>query len=132
MIHVHVAYCDGTDAKVPLADIGDLRTDGVLMIVVLSDEINPKTGKPHGRIQQCSRFDHYALCSRAWESNAWTMLFGYDEADYKWVRHARPWDSCSRFPTSPPISVMHVTFHGGAVSDEDWKAMIEKADRKLR
>ena len=132
MIYVHVAYVDGTDVKVPLEDVADLRTDDVLLIVLLSDEVNPKTGKAHGRIQQISGFDHYCLCFRLWAGNNWTLLFGYDQPDFKWVRHDRPWEDCSRTPTSPPIGPMHMTFHGAAVPDGDWKAAITEADRKLR
>ena len=132
MIYVHVAYTDGTDAKVPLDEVGDLQTDGVLLIVLLSDEINPQTGKTHGRVQQSSGWDHYALCRRRWDDADWTMLWGWDDDDHRWVRHTRPWEPCSKTPVSPPVGVMHLTFHGEAMSQEEYKPALRAADKKLR
>lgn len=116
-VYVEVLYSDLAVKKEEIGEIDKLPKDKVLFILIEDDERDGKLKN----ITSCSGFDHYALCQKRNNSQDWVMLFGWDEDDYVWKRIS-PCDGCkAKEVVEAPIGVMHVVFHGGNVSEEDWK-----------
>jgi len=117
MTEVEVLYADLTRQRKPLDEIDQLSTDGVLFIVVQTDE---EEGKLRN-IVACFGKDFYALCRQRIGGEDHIMLFGWDEDDFVFRRLTKIHEDSARRQVDAPLGVMHMIFSGRGVGEDVWK-----------
>lgn len=127
MIEVEVLYSDLKSLKASLDNLDALPKDGVLAIVVRTDE---EEGKLRN-ITFSQGFDKYALCQKQDGGQTWIMLFGWDDGDFKWRRLSNVHDIDAIREVDMPLGCLHAVFQGQQVTDAKWKTALTTLNAEM-
>lgn len=119
--------------RVALEDVDEIPKEGVLFIVV--SQLDPDMPRLNGRRRMAESHSHdrYALIVK----KEWFLLYGWDDGDYEWKRHAvNPWaEASTTIPDHLPLSPATINFEGSQLGDNpespEWLAAVDQFNKEL-